>query len=214
MGKLATGGQTGARGGRKRPASRVKRWSRFGQVVESDNLVFVDLSTDPDAGLATIYATRSQAPTSIIVATGREEVSLPVAALEEGADLYLPSNLSDKHVEAQLAAIARRDKDDIPGDRQLGPLELISSRRQALVDGKPIELTPHEYRALSRLMENCGQLTTFAALATALTGSTSLNGSMRNSVKVAVNRLRSKLIRMGLQQPSIRTIRGSGYLLA
>ena len=94
---------------------------------------------------------------------------------------------------------------------RVGPLELDLTSRKAKRDGEEIVLLPTEYRVLELMMRHAGQTITRTMLFEAVWGYHFNPGT--NLVEVHMSRLRKKIDPPGVK-PLIRTVRGSGYILA
>lgn len=104
----------------------------------------------------------SQVPIIVVSARGREEDK--VAALDAGADDYLTKPFGINELLARIRAALRRS---VPGSAgpgvsllTIGPLTVDFARREVMVDGRAVHLTPIEYRLLVLLARNAGKVLT------------------------------------------------------
>ena len=162
--------------------------------------------------LATIHSAGIQAPVLILSALG--DVDERVHGLRSGGDDYLTKPFIPEELVARLEVLLRRRK--APAAQQatmlcVGPLELDLISRKARRDGEEIVLLPTEYRVLELMIRHVGQTMTRTMLFEAVWG---YHFSPRtNLIDVHMSRLRKKIDPPGVK-PLIRTVRGSGYILA
>jgi two-component system OmpR family response regulator len=112
-------------------------------------------------------------------------------ALDLGADDYLIKPFSYVVLLARLRALARRGREPRPTLLTAGPVELDPASRSVTVNGRPISLTPREYRLLETLMRNNGAVVDKVELLEHVFDANP-DGSM-NIVEVYVGYLRRKL---------------------
>jgi DNA-binding response OmpR family regulator len=78
----------------------------------------------------------------------------------------------------------------------------------ARAEGRPLNLTPLEFRLLSAFVRNPGQVLSPDQLLAMAWGD---SGFARERVKIYVGYLRSKFRDAGVEDPPIETVRGFGY---
>jgi DNA-binding response OmpR family regulator len=187
---------------------------RVVQELGTDLVYLVDLSDDVEDGLETIRRLRESTPNAVIAAIGGQQGTAAVAALEEGADVHMPEATRISHVNAQLRAILRRSGRPEPKILSSDGLRVDTGRREVSYEQRPIPLTPNEFKLLSRLVENQGQVVINADLLSAIhRGSTRTRARARGDIKVWIRRLRLKLEEARVTSVSIKTVRGFGYML-
>ena len=104
----------------------------------------------------------------IIMLTGRRKTENDVVrGLDYGADDYLIKPVGNKELVARVQAMLRRAEmpsatEDQGKDSTLsnGYLTIDIAQRKVVVDGKPIKLTPIEFRMLALLLQNTGRILT------------------------------------------------------
>jgi two-component system alkaline phosphatase synthesis response regulator PhoP len=161
-----------------------------------------------------IRADRSLAETPIIMLTARVEDSDKIVGLEIGADDYVTKPFNPREVVARVRALLRRSQqDNHPGPQvlQAGMLILDIGRRELLVDGQPVELTPSEFGLLQILMENPGYAFTRSELLEKALGY-SYEGLGR-TLDSHIKNLRQKIEPNPKKPTYIQTIYGVGYKL-
>ena len=162
--------------------------------------------------LATLRTIRTETP--VLILSALSAVDERVRGLRAGGDDYLTKPFIPEELVARLEVLLRRRR--APTAQQettlcVGPLELDLISRKAKRDGEEIVLLPTEYRVLELMMRHAGQTITRTMLFEAVWGYHFNPGT--NVVEVHMSRLRKKIDPPGVK-PLIRTVRGSGYILA
>jgi OmpR family response regulator NblR len=174
-------------------------------------LIVVDrLLTNGESGLTLCKDLRnagSRAPVLLMMA--RDAVDDRVACLEAGADDYF---LKPYRSEEFLKLVQLYLKPDIPSTEQLrfGDLILDLSTRQALRNGRTIDLTMKEFELLKYLMEHPREVLTREQILENVWGYEF--GGESNVIEVYVRYLRLKIEDEG-EKRLIQTVRGVGYVL-
>ena len=162
--------------------------------------------------LATMHSAGIQTPVLILSALG--DADERVRGLRAGGDDYLTKPFIPEELVARLEVLLRRRRAPTAQEETMlcvGPLELDLISRKAKRDGEEIVLLPTEYRVLELMMRHAGQTITRTMLFEAVWGYHFNPGT--NVVEVHMSRLRKKIDPPGVK-PLIRTVRGSGYILA
>jgi two-component system OmpR family response regulator len=94
---------------------------------------------------------------------------------------------------------------------RVADLELNLISREASRADQPLSLLPTEYKLLEFLMRNTGQILSRMMIFEEVWGYHFDPGT--NLIDVHIGRLRKKIVPPGLT-PLIRTVRGSGYVIA
>lgn len=140
---------------------------------------------------------------------------LAIAALDAGADDWVPQTVSTAELAARLRAHARRARGDVgPAKRALrrGPLVVDVVTRSASLDGNTLALTSYEFALLQALAEQPGRVFSRESLVDMVRGSA--EEAFDRSVDVHVSHLRAKLGDDPRRPRLIKTVRGAGYMLA
>jgi two-component system alkaline phosphatase synthesis response regulator PhoP len=93
----------------------------------------------------------------IIMLTARIDAGDKIIGLELGADDYIPKPFNAREVVARVRALLRRVNMDAPPHSKIlrvDRLALDVDRRELLVNGRPIELTPTEYELMVTFMSH------------------------------------------------------------
>ncbi len=144
----------------------------------------------------------------ILVATARDSVDDLIRALEVGADDYVVKPCSGAEVVARLGALTRRAAAPRWAQLTCGEVVLPAEERHAIVDGRPVQLSPRERALLELLLRRSGQIVPRGEILRAAFGYEFDPGT--NVVDVHVAHLRRKLEGGGVR---IETERGVGYRL-
>jgi two-component system KDP operon response regulator KdpE len=151
----------------------------------------------------------SEAPIVLVSAVGDEAEK--IAALDAGADDYVTKPFAMGELLARLRAALRRAGP--PGDPvlQVGPIQIDLDKQSVTVDGRPVHLTPHEYRILRLLALNPGKLLTHRTILHEVWGPA--YGAESNYLHVYVSQLRRKLEPDPSRPRYLVTEPGAGYRL-
>lgn len=162
-----------------------------------------------------IRADETLADIPIIMLTARVEDSDKIIGLEIGADDYITKPFNPREVVARVRALLRRHQRDngaqIHQVLQVGGLNLDLRRRELLVRGLQVELTPSEYELLRVLMENPGYAITRDELLEKALG-LAYEGLGR-TLDSHIKNLRKKIEPDPRNPTYIQTIYGVGYKL-
>ncbi len=145
----------------------------------------------------------------ILVLTARTGEHDELRALTVGADDYVSKPFSMKVLLARVESLLRRaDTRHAPADDELtlGPIVVDLRRHEASLAGRPLSLTPTEFRILSALIVAEGRVLTRSDLiARAIGVGVAVT---KRTIDVHVTSLRRKL---GDASGLIETVRGVGY---
>jgi len=156
----------------------------------------------------------SLAEIPIIMLTARVEDSDKIVGLEIGADDYVTKPFNPREVVARVRALLRRSRGGsmaVSQVLQAGNLILDIGRRELLVGGEPVELTPSEFGLLQVLMESPGYTFTRAELLERALGYT--YEGMGRTLDSHMKNLRQKIEPDPKKPTHIQTIYGVGYKL-
>lgn len=174
------------------------------------DLIMLDLMLPQLDGfevLRTLRERRDHVP--VLLLTARGEESDRVKGLSLGADDYLVKPFSVLELLARVKAILRRTRPvDRPTLLRSGPFRFNLPRLEARRDGRPLELTPREFRLLEILISHAGRTHSRKELLQ-LAWEPDARPSAR-TVDVHIANLRRKLGEE-LGAPWITTVGGEGY---
>ncbi|HEV8460197.1 MAG TPA: response regulator [Gaiellaceae bacterium] len=173
--------------------------------------VILDLLLPDSSGreVTSELRTWSTAPIVLISAVGDEAEK--IAALDAGADDYVTKPFAIGELLARLRAVLRRVAS--PGEPMIhiGALTVDLERSLVTIDGKPVHLTPHEFRLLRLLAQNEGKLLTHRTILREVWGPA--YGDESNYLHVYVSQLRRKLEPDPSRPRYLITEPGAGYRL-
>jgi DNA-binding response OmpR family regulator len=178
------------------------------------DLVVLDLMMPGMDGLRLAGRIKRRADIPIVVLSAITAAESKVELIERYAEDYLTKPFEYEELRARIERVLRRLEDRIPRrEIVLGDgLTLSLPRREALVDGRRVSLSPTETRFLATLAAHLGRpVTTERLLATVWS---SAEGADPTYVWVTVRRLRLKLERDPDAPRHLLTERGLGYRLA
>ena len=174
------------------------------------DVVILDLMLPGMNGLDVCRTLRSGERTRtvpILMLTARAEETDQVVGFTMGADDYVTKPFHTKVLLQRVKALQRRAESRAePGDViESQGVRIDRVRHQATVDGKPVDLTPTEFRLLECLVRQPGRAFTRHQLMDAAIGEGSI--VLERTIDVHIKTLRKKLGSADL----IETVRGVGY---
>jgi two-component system response regulator RegX3 len=182
----------------------------------SYDVAVLDVMMPKLSGLEVCRAIRAESDLPIIMLTARDAEVDRVLGLELGADDYLTKPFSLAELVSRVRALLRRrelDRSAASGrtTRELGGLELDLVRHRVTVDGKPVQLTPSEFKLLALLADRPEQVFARREIMEHL-WETPYVGDER-ACDVHVSNLRRKIERDPAHPSRIVTVREIGYKL-
>jgi two-component system, OmpR family, response regulator len=175
--------------------------------TENYAAIILDLGLPRLDGLTILKRWRSEGvKTPVLVLTARGAWTERVEGIDAGADDYLPKPFHFDELLARLRALVRRSAGEASAILTTGTLTLDTRTMRASMEGRPLALTPLEYRLLSLLMHRMGKMVPQLEITEQLYAQDFERES--NSVEVLVGRLRRKL-----GPGVIETRKGFGYTI-
>jgi DNA-binding response OmpR family regulator len=169
------------------------------------DLMLLDLGLPKTDGLSVLSELRrTQVQLPIIVVTARGTPEDIIAGLDGGADDYLAKPFRLAELLARVRARLRQAPASEPAVLRNGDLALDLRTRQALVDGRTVDLSAREFALIEVFLRHPGQVLSREQLLSHVWGYDYDPGS--NVVDVYVGYLRNKV-----GPARIATIRGVGY---
>ena len=127
---------------------------------EPYDLIVLDLGLPGKPGLEVLRAWRARGLAApVLILTARDSWAERIEGLKAGADDYLTKPFHPEELLLRIQALLRRSHGGQATAAQVlqsGKMILDTGRRELLVDGVPVELTPSEFGLLQVLMENPG----------------------------------------------------------
>jgi len=136
---------------------------------KSPDLIILDLRLPDIAGEEVCQRIRQKRDTPILMLTAKVEEEDKIRGLAIGADDYLTKPFSPRELVARVKAILRRVKVEREPQRDIisfdnGRLRIDISKHEVLINGKPLSLTPNEFRLLIALARYPGRVYTRSEL--------------------------------------------------
>ncbi|HSS62665.1 MAG TPA: response regulator transcription factor [Candidatus Limnocylindrales bacterium] len=180
----------------------------------SPGLIVLDVMLPDLDGLALMRIIRERSDVPIVMLSARAQVADRVYGIHEGADDYLAKPFSPAELVVRVKAVLRRARESgSPPRRGLlehSDLVIDLDRVEVRQKGRPMSLTPAEFRLLVALVQAGGRVLTRQALLDSLYG-TSQGDALERTIDVHIGRLREKLGEQIDAPRYIVTVRGLGY---
>lgn len=193
------------------------------------DLIVLDLMLPDVDGLVLCSSLKASSDVPVIICSALNQSRDRVLGLKLGADDFIGKPFDVYEFEARVEAVLRRRgrlrspgrRTDAPaptapgkggaagGATRIGHLEIDRQRRRVALGGKPLQLTPTEYRLLLALASRPDEILSREELARQVWGYED-SGSGR-TIDVHIRRLRVKLGHGPVAAPSIVSQRGFGY---
>jgi DNA-binding response OmpR family regulator len=183
-------------------------------VQENPDLVILDIMLPGMDGFDICKRVRPQFRHPILILTARGEEADELVGLELGADDYMAKPVRPPLLLARIKTLLRRSQRYSSETQQitLGALAIDAAARTVLMGDHPVELTSMEFDLLWLLANRSGEVVTRDQISQTLQGR-EWDGLGR-SIDLCISRLRRKLGDDGKKPGWIRSIRGTGYMLA
>ena len=176
--------------------------------TESYDAIILDLGLPKLDGLSVLEHWRKEGITTpVLILTARDSWTEKVKGLRAGADDYVAKPFQMEEVIARIEALIRRAKGIVNPVLTIGPLTLDTAQGAVFRDGRPIVMTPLEYRLTAYMMMRHGAVISKTEITEHIYDQSFDCDS--NVIEVLINRLRKKL-----GPEVIETRRGQGYVLA
>ncbi len=180
------------------------------------DLIILDLRLPDVPGEEVAREVRGTSDVPILMLTAKSGEEDRIRGLEVGADDYVTKPFSPRELILRVRAILRRGRASFEqgGPRRYGEGELVldDDRRQALVRGRTVSLTPTEWGILSALAGVPGRVYSRSELINRVRGY-EFDGYER-TVDSHVKNLRRKIERDPAHPLLVTTVLGVGYRLA
>jgi two-component system, OmpR family, KDP operon response regulator KdpE len=186
-------------------------------LSQPPDLVLLDLGLPDMDGTDVLEQLREWSHMPVVVLSARGQEADKVDALNMGADDYVTKPFGIPELLARVAVALRHASalKDAAGDEaavfRTGDLSVDLSRRLVEVGGRPVHLTPIEYRLLATFARNPGRVLTHGYLLREVWG---LNGTAQaHYLRIYVAGLRKKLEEDPAEPRYLVTEQGVGYRL-
>ena len=175
--------------------------------------IILDIMLPDGNGLEVCRTLRASDAVPILMLTAKGDPMDRVVGLELGADDYLPKPFEPRELLARLRAILRRGKgEDRSETLRFGTLEIDSRTLEARIDGRPCNLTAHQFKILEIMAKAPGRVLSRTYLMDRSKG-TDLEAFDR-SIDVHISRIRAEIEADPKHPRRVITVRGAGYVFA
>lgn len=186
-------------------------------ILQEDHidLALLDIMMPEANGYQVMEELRKTSNIPVLVLSAKDQDYDRILGLNLGADAYLTKPFNPLEVVAQVQASLRRFYRLGSGEQhegtvfRLGALTLDLERMRLLKEGRTVDLTPTEFRVLSRMMQSPGRVFTKAQLYDSLNGI--YTESDEKTMMVHISKLREKIEDDPKNPDYIKTVRGLGY---
>ena len=186
-------------------------WVRDGDLADAAlqsqtyDLLLLDLGLPKRDGMAVLRALRGRKQRlPVLIATARDAVEQRIVGLDAGADDYVLKPFELDELLARIRALLRRASGRAEPVYEHMGVSLDPAMHEALVDGKPVNLSAREWAVLEPLLARPGLVLSRQQLEEKLYSWKDEISS--NAVEVYVHGLRKKL-----GAALIENVRGLGY---
>lgn len=188
------------------------------ELAEQHRPIFVilDLMLPVLDGWEVCRRLRQSFAVPILILTARGEEVDRVSGLTLGADDYVVKPFSPGELVARVKAILRRGRLEAPGQEKVLSFEeliLDIEKHKVTLEGRPVLLTPHEFKLLQTLMAAPGKVFAREELLDRLYSRNEATVIDR-VVDVHIGKLRQKIEKDPSNPRYILTVRGIGYQFA
>jgi len=176
------------------------------------DLIVLDLMLPGMSGLDVCRTLRKESDVPIIMLTALTTHDDRLRGLDLGADDYVTKPFSPRELAARVRAVLRR----LPGERgpekiEHGDLTVDFLKHEAFLEGRPLGLTPVEFKVLGALVREPGRVFSRAQIINKALGH-DFDGFDR-TIDVHILKLRRKLEPDSRHPRFIKTVYGAGYKL-
>lgn len=179
------------------------------------DLVLLDVNMPQLNGWEVCRQIRAMSEIPVIMLTVNKQRSDILRGFNEGVDDYITKPCDFPELIARVAAVLRRSANrhqNKPSTFHYDRLEVNWRSHQVYVKGRPVKLSPTEFRLLACLIENRGWVVTHEELLQRAWGVNYIGD--KSYVKLYIRYLREKIERKPNQPELILTERGVGYRFA
>lgn len=179
------------------------------------DLMILDVTLPDGSGLDILKQANKDQRILTIMLTARSEEVDRVVGLELGADDYVVKPFSPREVVARVRAVLRRatkaqEHGQAGGVIEVRDLQIDTGAHEVRLAGNPVSVTPAEFRILTVLAQNAGQVLTRGQLLDLVHDDGSI---FERTLDRHINNLRRKVEPHPDDPEHILTVYGVGYKL-
>jgi two-component system alkaline phosphatase synthesis response regulator PhoP len=174
------------------------------------DLILLDVMLPGKDGFAVCRELRrSGLRTPIILLTARSHEAEKVMGLELGADDYVTKPFSPVELRARIKAALRRSEGETRESFRFGNMEVDFDRLEVRRAGKPLDLTPIEFKLLAAFVHSRGTVLSRQQLLDKVWGQSTY--VTERVVDTHIGNLRKKIERDPERPVFVTSVRGFGY---
>ncbi len=185
---------------------------------ETVDLAIVDVMMPRMDGITMVIKLREKYEFPVIFLSAKSEEVDKIMGLNMGADDYITKPFTPMELLARVNSQLRRyrrfmellgkDKKETTGIYRIGGLELNEDTVEVFVDGKPVKVTPMEFKILNLLMRNPGRVFSADEIYEKVWNERAVN---TDTIMVHVRNIREK-IELDPKKPKyLKVVGGVGY---
>ena len=185
---------------------------------ETVDLAIVDVMMPRMDGITMVIKLREKYEFPVIFLSAKSEEVDKIMGLNMGADDYITKPFTPMELLARVNSQLRRyrrfmellgkDKKETTGIYRIGGLELNEDTVEVFVDGKPVKVTPMEFKILNLLMRNPGRVFSADEIYEKVWNERAVN---TDTIMVHVRNIREK-IELDPKKPKyLKVVWGVGY---
>lgn len=181
---------------------------------EAFELIVLDIALPDLSGIEVCRRLRAESTVPILMLTARDSEADLGLGFEVGADDYVAKPFSTVELLSRIRAILRRREFDRRQDssvRRVGELTVDGEQHEVLLAGRPVHVTPSEFKLLALLARNPERVFTRREIMEHLWQSGHVGDA--HACEGHISSLRRKLERDAANPERIVTVRGVGYKL-
>lgn len=183
---------------------------------EDIHLILMDIMMPEMDGITAMAKIREKSNVPVILLTAKSEDQDKILGLTVGADDYITKPFNPLEVTARVKSQLRRymrlGSGVIKKDTyEIGGIELDDMKKEVLLDGEKVALTPKEYEILKLLMMNPGKVYSPKEIYETIWKEKQIGTD--NTVAVHIRHLREKIEIDSSNPRYIKVVFGQGYMI-
>lgn len=178
---------------------------------EHPEVVLLDVGLPTLDGWDVLERIREQGDTPVMMLTAHGLAADQFRGLHAGADDYLVKPFRNAELISRVQSLLKQSRAARPGGVQAyqdSRLQVDFAAREVIVEGKPVQLTPGEFRVLATLVRKAGEPVPAGELLEQAWNDPLREG--QEQVKFTISRLAAK-IGAGTSPSPIEAVTGAGY---